>query len=115
MNWLLAALQGVVGLIRNDERRQEGRRSARRKEYDRMMDLVISANNLYTGTFSPDDNRLQDTLMELRALAHSQDDPLLEDAVAKFIDAIRHKEIKNGVRKRTERVVGILSDTKKQI
>ena len=115
MNWLIGVLKGAVGLIRNNERRQEERRSAHRKEYDRMMDLVISANNLYTGTFPPDENRLKDAIMELRARALSQNFPQLEDAVEMFIDAIRHKAIKNCVRKKTERVVKILSDTKKRI
>ncbi len=112
MNWL----QGILNsLIRNHERRQEERRSDRRTETKRMNDLAISANNLYTGTFSPDENRLKDTLMELRPLAQSQNDPQLGDAVEELIDAIQSKEIKSCVRTKTGRVVKILSDNIKQI
>ena len=53
MNCLLDALKGIVGSDTNKTNEGgEERRNARRREFDRMMDLTISGgNNLYTGTF----------------------------------------------------------------
>ena len=119
MDWLPGILLGILkelgGFLRKNERQQEARRSSRRLEYDRMMDLTLSANNIYTGTFLPDENRLTDSLVELRARALSQDDPQLEDAIEEQIQAIRNKELKSFVRNKTEQVVRILSDTKRRI
>ena len=71
MHWPKELLNAILGWIRNNEKQQEERRSSRRLEYDRMMDLTIQA--------------------------------------------IRNKELKSFVRNKTERVVKILSDTKKRI